>query len=128
MRFEDVDGNAPGEGMVRIAVRASAINYFDALMVAGQYQVKPDLPFVPGTEISGVVGQPPRAWGSTGGDRVSAPPNNGGLPRGGYAEIGDAHGDTAGAIADSMPFDEAPAFPLTYKTAWFGLHRRANLL
>ena len=95
MRFEDVDASAPGEGMVRIAVRASAINYFDALMVAGQYQVKPDLPFVPGNEISGVVEHAPRDSGFNGGDRVSALLDNGGLTRGGYAEIADAHADTA---------------------------------
>src|SRR5258708_34073318 len=85
MHFEDVDGNAPGDGMVRIAVRASAINYFDALMVAGQYQVKPDLPFVPGTEISGVVEHAPRDSGFNSGDRVSALLDNGGPPRGGDA-------------------------------------------
>src|SRR5712692_1579596 len=140
MRFEDVDGNAPGEGMVRIAVRASAINYFDALMVAGQYQVKPDLPFVPGTEISGVVEHAPRDSGCVldhsaprdsgfnSGDRVSALLDNGGLTRGGYAEIADAHADTVRRIADSMPFDDAAAFTLIYQTAWFGLHRRGNLL
>jgi NADPH2:quinone reductase len=128
MRFEDVDASAPGEGMVRIAVRASAINYFDALMVAGQYQVKPDLPFVPGNEVSGVVEHAPRDSGFNGGDRVSALLDNGGLTRGGYAEIADAHADTVRRIADSMPFDDAAAFTLIYQTAWFGLHRRANLL
>lgn len=128
MRFEDVDESAPGEGMVRIAVRASAINYFDALMVAGQYQVKPDLPFVPGTEISGVVEHAPRGSGFNSGDRVSALLDNGGLTRGGYAEIADAQADTVRRIADSMPFDDAAAFTLIYQTAWFGLHRRANLL
>jgi len=128
MRFEDVDGSAPAEGMVRIAVRASAINYFDALMVAGQYQVKPDLPFVPGTEISGVVEHAPRDSGFQSGDRVSALLDNGGLTRGGYAEMADARADTIQRIADSMPFDDAAAFTLIYQTAWFGLHRRANLL
>ncbi len=128
MRFEDVDASAPAEGMVRIAVRASAINYFDALMVAGQYQVKPDLPFVPGNEVSGVVEHAPRDSGFSSGDRVSALLDNGGLTRGGYAEIADAHADTVRRIADSMPFDDAAAFTLIYQTAWFGLHRRANLL
>ena len=55
MQFEDVDASAPADGMVRIAIRASAINYFDALMVAGTYQTKPELPFVPGVEISGLI-------------------------------------------------------------------------
>src|SRR5260370_19218438 len=90
MRFEDVDESAPGEGMVRIAVRASAINYFDALMVAGQYQVKPDLPFVPGAEVSGVVESAPRGAHVKPGDRVTALLASGRLTRGGYAGISDA--------------------------------------
>src|SRR5260370_32546968 len=97
-------------------------------MVAGQYQVKPDLPFVPGTEISGVVEHAPRDSGFKSGDRVSALLDNGGLTRGGYAETADAHADTVRRIDDSMPFDDAAAFTLIYQTASFGLHRRANLL
>jgi len=128
MRFEDVDGVAPAEGMVRISVRASAINYFDALMVAGKYQTKPDLPFVPGAEVSGVIEHAPRDSGFNSGDRVSALLDNGGLTRGGYAEIADANPATVQRIADDMPFDDAAAFTLIYQTAWFGLHRRANLL
>src|SRR5207245_179791 len=114
--------------MVRISVRASAINYFDALMVAGQYQTKPDLPFVPGAEVSGVIEHAPRDSGFNSGDRVSALLDNGGLTRGGYAEIADANPATVQRIADDMPFDDAAAFTLIYQTAWFGLHRRANLL
>src|SRR6266404_3576910 len=89
MRFEDVDGVAPAEGMVRISVRDSGFNS---------------------------------------GDRVSALLDNGGLTRGGYAEIADANPATIQRIADDMPFDDAAAFTLIYQTAWFGLHRRANLL
>ena len=64
MQFEDIDASAPAVGMVRIAIRASAINYFDALMVAGQYQVKPELPFVPGVEISAAAWKPSPAASS----------------------------------------------------------------
>jgi NADPH:quinone reductase len=127
LRFEDVDAGAPADGMVRIAIRASAINYFDALMVAGQYQVKPELPFVPGNEISGVVESGGAAIGLNRGDRVTALLDNGGLTRGGYAEIGDAIPTSVQRIPDAMPFDDAAGFTLIFQTAWFGLHRRANL-
>src|SRR5699024_3989647 len=52
-----VDGPspAPGAGQVRVAVRASAVNFADTLMCRGEYQVKPDLPFVPGHEVCGDV-------------------------------------------------------------------------
>jgi NADPH2:quinone reductase len=127
MKFEDVDPGEPGEGMVRIAIRSSAINYFDALMVAGQYQTKPELPFVPGVEIAGEVMSAPEESGFKPGDRVSALLDSGGLTRGGYAELADAAPGTVQRIPKEMSFDDAAAFTLIYQTAWFGLHRRANL-
>jgi NADPH2:quinone reductase len=127
MELEDVDASAPADGMVRIDVRASAINYFDALMVAGQYQVKPELPFVPGSEISGEVVSAPAASGLNRGDRVMAMVDNGGLTRGGYAEVADAAPATVQRLPDAMPFDDGAAFNIIFQTAWFALHRRANL-
>ena len=48
--------SAPLEpGKVRVAVRAAGINFPDILMVAGQYQLKPELPFTPGVEAAGEV-------------------------------------------------------------------------
>src|SRR5689334_1399877 len=44
-------------GQVRITVRAAGINFPDILMVAGQYQLKPELPFTPGVEASGEVAE-----------------------------------------------------------------------
>src|SRR5437870_12812840 len=90
MRFEDVDSSAPTDGMARIAIKASAINYFDALMVAGQYQTKPDLPFVPGVEVSGVIESAPAGSKLNEGDRVAALLDSGGLTRGGSAAIAAA--------------------------------------
>jgi NADPH2:quinone reductase len=127
MRFEDVDPGEPADGMVRIAVRAAAINFPDALMIAGTYQAKPALPFVPGVEVSGeVVAAPPRS-GFEPGDRVMALLDSGGLTRGGYAEITDAALAAVCRMPANMPFEEAAGFRLTYQTGWFGLHRRANL-
>jgi NADPH:quinone reductase len=127
MRFEDLEPSAPSEGMVRIAVRAAAINFPDALMVAGTYQVKPALPFVPGVEVSGEVIAVPPASGFQAGDRVMALLDSGGLTRGGYAEIADAHPRSISRMPANMSFEDAAAYTLIYQTAWFGLHRRANL-
>src|SRR3954463_13194755 len=44
-----------GVGQVRIGVRASGINFPDILMAEGKYQVRPELPFIPGLEVAGVV-------------------------------------------------------------------------
>jgi NADPH:quinone reductase len=127
LRFEDVEPGAPADGMVRIAVRAAAINFPDALMVAGTYQFKPALPFVPGVEVSGEVVAAPPLSGYEPGDRVMALLDSGGLTRGGYAEIADAAPASISRMPADMPFEEAAGFTLTYQTGWFGLHRRANL-
>jgi NADPH:quinone reductase len=127
LHFEDVEPGEPADGMVRIAVRAAAINFPDALMVAGTYQFKPALPFVPGVEVSGEVAVAPAGSGFKAGDRVMALLDSGGLTRGGYAQIADALPQSVSRMPAGMSFDEAAGFTLTYQTGWFGLHRRANL-
>jgi NADPH2:quinone reductase len=127
MRFEEFAEGEPADGMVRIGLRASAINYFDSLMISGQYQTKPDLPFVPGSEISGVVINAPAGSRFQPGDRVMAVVDNVGLTRGGYAEVADAAPGSVAPMPAKMGFDEAAAFTLIFQTGWFGLHRRANL-
>jgi len=127
IRFEEFAEGEPADGMVRISLRASSINYFDSLMIAGQYQTKPNLPFVPGSEVSGVVISAPNGSGFRPGDRVMALVDNQGLTRGGYAEVADAAPGSVAPMPDKMGFDEAAAFTLIFQTGWFGLHRRANL-
>ena len=127
LRFEDVAAGEPAAGMVRINLRAAAINYFDSLMVAGQYQVKPELPFVPGSEISGVVESAPPESNLKAGDRVMAMVDNGGLTRGGYSEIADVSPGSVTRLPEKMSFEDGAAFYVVYQTGWFGLHRRAKL-
>ena len=64
MFYEDVDLGAPGEDMLRIKIEAAAINFFDALMIGGTYQTKPEFPFTPGGEVGGTVLSAPEssAW------------------------------------------------------------------
>ena len=60
-----------GAGMVRVAIRAAGINFPDILMAAGEYQLKPDLPFTPGVEAAGdVIEIDDEATDFTIGDRV----------------------------------------------------------
>jgi len=127
LRFEDFEPPEPNAGSVRIAVRAASINFPDVLMIAGQYQVKPQLPFVPGVEVSGVVEAAPEGSGFAEGDRVMALVDNTSLTRGGFSQVCDAAPESLTRIPDGMPFDEAAAFTLVFQTGWFGLHRRANL-
>jgi NADPH2:quinone reductase len=127
LRLEEIDPGQPADGVVRIQVRAAAINFPDALMVAGLYQVKPELPFVPGVELSGEVVTAPPGSGFKAGDRVMALVDHIGLTHGGYSQIADAAPGSVTHIPDSMPFEEAAGFTLIFQTGWFGLHRRANL-
>ena len=127
LRFEEFDAPPTSNGDVRIAVRAAAINFPDVLMVAGAYQVKPDLPFVPGVEVSGEVVDAPEASGLRKGDRVMALVDSGGLMRGGYADLTETAPHSVIRIPDGMGFEDAAAFTLVYQTGWFGLHRRADL-
>jgi NADPH2:quinone reductase len=127
LRFEDVEPGEPDDGLVRIGVRAAAINFPDALMVAGTYQFRPALPFVPGVEVSGEVVTAPAPSGFMPGERVMALLDSGGLTRGGYGEIADAPPVSVSRMPVGMSFEEAAGFTLTYQTGWFGLHRRANL-
>ena len=55
LTVQEIDPSPVGRGMLRIGVRAAGCNFFDILMVKGQYQVRPPFPFIPGAEIAGVV-------------------------------------------------------------------------
>src|ERR1700749_4194495 len=55
LRLEEFAAPPLGEGQVRVAIRAAGINFPDILMAAGEYQLKPDLPFTPGVEAAGDV-------------------------------------------------------------------------
>lgn len=127
MEFTEIDPPEVGEGLIRIAVRAAAVNFFDALQLAGTYQIKPDLPFILGAEVAGIVVSAPPGSSVSPGDRVLAQVQQKGLTTGGYTELTDAEPSRTIRIPDSMPFAEAAAFFINYQTGWFGLHRRAVL-
>ena len=123
LTVEDIAPPRPGPGEVLIAVKATAVNYADALMVAGRYQTRPPLPFSPGLETAGIVMQ-----GGAGvtrfmpGDRVMAI-----LPYGGLAEQALAAEDETFAIPDGMRFAEAGAFPIAYISSHVALRWQGRL-
>ncbi|MGH7609742.1 MAG: NADPH:quinone oxidoreductase family protein [Candidatus Dormibacteria bacterium] len=127
MRLEDLPEPALRPELVRISVAAAAVNFFDSLMVAGTYQVRPELPFIPGSEVAGVVVAAPPASGLQAGQRVMARVSQSGLSGGGYTQLTDARPENVVAMPEAMPFDEAAALFINYQTGWFGLHRRAHL-
>ena len=71
-----------GPGQVRIRVRAAGLNFADSLIIKGQYQERPDLPFVPGMEIAGTVEACGEGVASLSpGERVSRPWSTAASPR-----------------------------------------------
>src|SRR5438270_7075944 len=127
LRFETLPSAPSPAELVRIRVRAAAVNFFDLLQIGGTYQVKPELPFVPGAEVAGEVEAAPAGSGFEPGDRVLAAVSQDGTQRGGYTEVTHAEPDAVLKIPQAMSFAEAAAFFINYQTGWFGLHRRARL-
>jgi NADPH2:quinone reductase len=108
---------------VRIRVAAAGVSFATQLVVAGKYQRKPPLPFVPGTEVVGtVIEAAPDAEAPPPGTRVFAV-----LDWGGYAEEAVADDIHVVAIPDGLPLEPAVAFPISYPTAGSALLWRARV-
>ncbi|SDJ43903.1 NADPH:quinone oxidoreductase family protein [Streptomyces indicus] len=115
MRLDEVATPTPGEGQLLVKVRAANINFPDALLCRGQYQIRPPMPFTPGVEICAETED---------GRRVIANPA---LPYGGFAEYALVDKAAVLPAPDALDDAEAAALHIGYQTGWFGLHRRANL-
>lgn len=123
LRLESFIPKALGSGEVRVRLRAAGINFPDILMTAGEYQLKPELPFVPGVEAAGVVSEiAGGVQGVTVGDRVIAK-----MRHGAYAD------DVVVAPSQLTPlpqnFDEAEGatFLAAHGTAYHALVDRGQL-
>lgn len=113
-----------GSGQVRIRVHASGVNFPDILMVEGKYQVKPELPFIPGLEVAGVVAECAEGVDRVRpGDRVLAFARKGG----GHAQEVVVPDAIVTPIPAGMDFIVAAAFPVAYGTAHFALTHRGRL-
>lgn len=122
--LEEVEGKAPIAGEVRIRVRACGINFADALMVQGLYQVKPPFPFSPGLEVAGEVLDVGEGVSHVKpGQRVMGIANWGGL-----SEEINLPGMMVMPIPDKMTYEQAAAFPVAYGTSHVALDHRGHLL
>lgn len=112
---------ADADGLV-VDVRAIGINYPDLLMTQGSYQVKPAVPFVPGSEIAGVVREAPEGSGWKPGDRVAAF-----VWSGAYAERVYVPLNAVFPLPPGMDFRTGAATIINYHTTHFALARRGQL-
>ena len=107
---------APGPGEVKVALAARGVAFTDVLMVAGEYQVKPPLPFVVGGEGAGTVLEVGSGVTTLAvGDRVLAP--------GGCIEQIVVKAERTTRLPESVGFEAAAAFRANYATALYGLQR-----
>ena len=113
----------PAPGEVRIAVRAAAINFPDLLMTRGDYQFRPELPFVAGIECAGVIDAVGAGVDAARiGETVVA-----GNRSGGMAEFACVPAAAARPKPAALEWAQAASFGAAYLTAWVALVRRARV-
>lgn len=120
---EDLPDVVPGPGQVAIDVKSAGVNFPDVLIIQNKYQFKPELPFTPGSELSGVV----RAVGegvsnAKVGDKVIAF-----IGHGAFAQQVVVPAHAVMPVPPGMDFDTAAAITLTYGTSHHAVVDRAQL-
>jgi NADPH2:quinone reductase len=113
----------PGKGQVVVRVKAASVKFSDTLLIQNKYQTQPELPFIPGGEVTGIVtavGSGVQGWKV--GDRVNAQ-----TTYGGYADEVEAEAERLAAIPDSIDFAAATGLSSTYGTAYYALVDRGSL-
>jgi NADPH:quinone reductase len=111
----------PGHGVV-VDVHAAGVSFPELLQTRGQYQVKPDLPFIPGSEVGGVVRSAPDDAAVKPGDRVAAF-----CMLGAWAEVAVAPEFFTFKLPDELDFAQGAGLVLNYHTAFFSLELRGRL-
>lgn len=125
LRVVERDPAALREGQLRLEVLAAGVNFVDGLFVQGAYQIKPPLPFVPGSEVVGRVIELGPGSGPDSpalGDRVFA---NVGL--GGYASEVVVRAEQVIPLPEVLTDGQGATFVQSYLTAWFALHERGRV-
>ncbi|GAC25675.1 MAG: NADPH:quinone oxidoreductase [Alteromonadaceae bacterium] len=123
LEYKDVPDPKAGKGQVVVDIKACGVNFPDGLIVQGLYQMKPEVPFIPGNEVAGVIseigeGVPHLKVGQ----RVIAL-----CMLGGYAEKVACAATHVMPLPDEISFDEAAGLVTAHATAHHGLKQRANI-
>jgi NADPH:quinone reductase len=111
----------PGRGVV-VDVHAAGVSFPELLQTRGEYQIKPPLPFVPGSEVGGIVRSAPAGAAVAPGDRVAAF-----CMLGGFAEVAVAPEFLCFVLPDELDFAQGASLVLNYHTAYFALSMRGRL-
>lgn len=122
LRLETVERAALLPGQVRVAIHAAGINFPDILMAAGEYQLKPPLPFTPGVEAAGEVTEVSGVDGVRAGDRVIVKARFGC-----YADEIVVTPDQITPLPATFDYAQGATFLAAHGTAWHALHDRARI-
>lgn len=121
--WEEAESPEPGDHEVVVSIKAAALNFPDFLIVQGLYQFKPELPFAPGNEGSGVikkVGKNVTRFKE--GDRVYFM-----APWGAFAEEACMHEFGVMPIPDDISFELAASYQMAYGTSYHALVQRGEI-
>ncbi len=122
LRAVELDDPVPNADQVLIEVRAAGVSFPEVLQTRGMYQMKPELPFVPGSEVAGIVVSAPEGARVAAGDRVTAF-----NMLGGFATHTLAPAAWTYPLHDALDFPQGAGLILNYHTAWFTLVTRGRL-
>jgi NADPH2:quinone reductase len=112
----------PGEEAVVVDVHTAGVSFPEVLQTRGEYQFRPPLPFVPGSEVGGVVRSAPPGNGLRAGDRVAAF-----TALGAFAETAVAPAFFTFKLPERLDFAQGAGLVLNYHTAYFALRTRGRL-
>jgi NADPH2:quinone reductase len=121
--WEETESPEPSDHEVVVSIKAAALNFPDFLIVQGLYQFKPELPFAPGNEGSGVikkVGKSVTRFKE--GDRVYFM-----VPWGAFAEEACMHEFGVMPIPDDISFELAASYQMAYGTSYHALVQRGEI-
>jgi NADPH2:quinone reductase len=121
LRLETFESAPLGPGQVRVAIRAAGINFPDVLMAAGQYQLKPELPFTPGVEAAGDIVEANGADVATGGRVIVK------MRHGAYADEVVVAPSQLVPMPSTFDYAEAATFLAAHGTAYHGLIDRGKV-
>ncbi|MBR0821686.1 NADPH:quinone oxidoreductase family protein [Bradyrhizobium liaoningense] len=122
LRLGEIDEPRPAGDEILIDVHAASVSFMDQLLVSGLYQMRPQTPFVPGTEASGVVvAVGDNVTTFVPGDRVACSSWTGG-----YAERMTAKESKSVLLPDGVAFEAAATVLHNYGTAYYALVERAR--
>src|SRR3954471_2786594 len=112
LQLVDIPEAAPGPDDATVRVRAAALNFFDTLIIAGKYQLKPPFPFSPAAEFAGVV----EAVGANAAAVAVGDRDDASMGYGAARELVTISASKLVKLPDALDFDRAAGLIITYGT------------